>query len=314
MANKKNVLLAKSASNSIYLKKEADGFLVNNAAVALPTEAGTLALVSKTVADVGDGLSVDESRKASVKINSTDKILSADANGIATTLKFSYNSTDKKVSLLGKNDAEITFFDATDFVKDGMLNSVALTTEDDKDYMVFTWNTDAGKEALKVDITKFSNVYTAEDGVKLDGTTFKADWEKVAKSAELTSFKTEVASTYETKTNAASTYETIANVNNFKTEVASTYATTASVNDFKTEVASTYETISNVAATYATIASLTGDYLKKDDAETTYAKKTDLEVVTKALSAQNLTWDDVTLEDIYDLVKAMATTMGATIA
>lgn len=61
-----------------------------------------------------------------------------------------YDSSAKKVQLK-KGEAVISEFDATAFVKDGMLYSVAL----EGDSIAFTFNTDAGKEKITVELTKF---------------------------------------------------------------------------------------------------------------------------------------------------------------
>lgn len=61
-----------------------------------------------------------------------------------------YDSSAKKVQLK-KGEDVISEFDATAFVKDGMLDSVAL----EGDSIAFTFNTDAGKEKITVELTKF---------------------------------------------------------------------------------------------------------------------------------------------------------------
>lgn len=61
-----------------------------------------------------------------------------------------YDSGAKKVQLK-KGAGVISEFDATAFVKDGMLDSVAL----EGDSIAFTFNTDAGKEKITVALTKF---------------------------------------------------------------------------------------------------------------------------------------------------------------
>ena len=65
-------------------------------------------------------------------------------------LTISYNSGGKTVEL--KNGQTlVSSFDATAFIKDGMLNNVAIEGNSIK----FTFNTDAGKEAILVDLAKF---------------------------------------------------------------------------------------------------------------------------------------------------------------
>ena len=88
-------------------------------------------------------------------------------NKINVPLGLRYNSTDKKIYLTqGVNeDAEIIdTIDATDFIKDGMLNKAELV-ETDADgktgkFIKLTWNTDAGLEDVYIDVTEFIDTYT----------------------------------------------------------------------------------------------------------------------------------------------------------
>lgn len=210
MANS-NVLLVKSGSDSLYLNKAANGFTYNGKEVLIQDKAGTLALKADCLASVGDGLQVDSDNKVSAKIKSGEKALAASSEGLSTTLGLKWDKTTTKVQLTGISGAVISEFDAADFVRDGMLDSVNLSSEGGKEYMVFTWNTDAGKQTLPVDVTKFVDVYTAGDGLKLSsGNEFSVDFDVVAKSETLSGYltKTDAASTYETKTDAASTFAT----------------------------------------------------------------------------------------------------------
>jgi hypothetical protein len=193
-------LLALSGDNSLYIKGEADGFRLNGNSIDLPKTSGVIALTGSTVADVGNGLELDDNRKASVKINSEEKVLSTSESGVGTTLALSAGWNELKTNyclrLLGKDNAVVSDIDASDFVKDGMLDSVELSSKETaggtEHYMVFTWNTDSGKKNLNVEISKFMNIYTASDGVKKEDNNFSTDWTKVASV-------TGVAETYTTK-------------------------------------------------------------------------------------------------------------------
>ena len=82
-------------------------------------------------------------------------------------------TTAKYLVLRDKYNAEIASIDATDFLVDGMLDKVEYKTvkEGDKtvttDTLVLTWNTDAGKTAVEIDLSKYIDVYT--DGGGLSG-------------------------------------------------------------------------------------------------------------------------------------------------
>jgi hypothetical protein len=56
--------------------------------------------------------------------------------------------------------------DATPFIKDGMLNSVVYTPENNT--LTFYWNTDAGIEAMPVVLSDIIEPYTAGEGLKLE--------------------------------------------------------------------------------------------------------------------------------------------------
>ncbi len=181
-------LLAKGLENTLYLRNDGEGFVLNGNEITFPKDVGgaafiggRLATFGTTVSDVGDGLSLDgTTRKASLKVEDGEKVLKVTANGLSTKLTLKWDKTDTKIKVLGQDDALVSEIDASDFVRDGMLDKVELKTEGGKEYMVFTWNTDSGKQELKVDITKFVDIYTADDGVTLSDNNFSIDWTKVA--------------------------------------------------------------------------------------------------------------------------------------
>ena len=90
-----------------------------------------------------------------------------------TTGEGTNTKTAKYLVLRDKYNAEIASIDATDFLVDGMLDKVEYKTvkEGDKtvttDTLVLTWNTDAGKTAVEIDLSKYIDVYT--DGGGLSG-------------------------------------------------------------------------------------------------------------------------------------------------
>ena len=89
----------------------------------------------------------------------------ADANDANETFTISY--TDKTITLTGSNGTNSSI-PADDFIKDGMIESVAIS-EDGKN-LVITWNTDAGKEATTIALSELADIYTG-----VDGTTVKVD-------------------------------------------------------------------------------------------------------------------------------------------
>lgn len=88
-------------------------------------------------------------------------------------LNLTYNTETKKINLEGFDSSIIASIDATAFIKDGMINTVELVTDpeshDPGTYLVITFNTDAGKDAIYLDVTGLINVYQGTNGVKITG-------------------------------------------------------------------------------------------------------------------------------------------------
>lgn len=88
-------------------------------------------------------------------------------------LNLTYNTETKKINLEGFDSSVIASIDATAFIKDGMINTVELVTDpeshDPGTYLVITFNTDAGKDAIYLDITSLIDVYEGHNGVKVTG-------------------------------------------------------------------------------------------------------------------------------------------------
>lgn len=88
-------------------------------------------------------------------------------------LNLTYNTATKKINLEGFDSSVIASIDATAFIKDGMINTVELATDpeshDPGTYLVITFNTDAGKDAIYLDVTRLIDVYQGTNGVKVTG-------------------------------------------------------------------------------------------------------------------------------------------------
>ena len=98
-------------------------------------------------------------------IDATDQVLTANATKLKANLGLQYDSGAKQIKLTGKSNAVIATIDATDFIKDGMVQSVELEGNN----LVITFNTDAGAEPISVDLSKFLDVYTAGNGITISG-------------------------------------------------------------------------------------------------------------------------------------------------
>ena len=93
----------------------------------------------------------------------------ADDNDADTQYGIVYDSETKKIKLV--SDTSKTEIDATDFIKDGMIETVALS-EDGKN-LVITWNADSDKGEDNVTSIPLSGLVDIYTGV--DGTTIKVD-------------------------------------------------------------------------------------------------------------------------------------------
>ena len=124
------------------------------------------------VSEVQDG-----NKTISLAINAADKVLTQTTDGLLTNINLTWSNTDG-LKLIGKEGAEIATIPATDFIKDGMLENVELKVasvgkpvgeETEGTFLVFTFNTDAGKEVINLDVTSLIDIYTAGDGINIAG-------------------------------------------------------------------------------------------------------------------------------------------------
>lgn len=88
-------------------------------------------------------------------------------------LNLTYNTETKKINLEGFDSSVIASIDATAFIKDGMINTVKLVTNPESHspgtYLVITFNTDAGKDAIYLDVSSLIDVYEGHNGIKVTG-------------------------------------------------------------------------------------------------------------------------------------------------
>ena len=75
-----------------------------------------------------------------------------------------YDSSTKRINFKHGNNI-LAYVDATDFIKDGMVESVVI----ENGYVVITFNTDAGKEEIRIDITDIFNPANYYDKTDING-------------------------------------------------------------------------------------------------------------------------------------------------
>ena len=86
----------------------------------------------------------------------------ADDNDADTKYGIVYDSENKKIKLVeGGTDVEI---DASAFIKDGMINTVAIDENDD---LIITFNTDSGKENIVLPLDQLVDIYTGVEGARI---------------------------------------------------------------------------------------------------------------------------------------------------
>ena len=119
------------------------------------------------VKSVGDNLSVDGDGKLTVSIPKVevpfqsvaenDKVLALDGGVLSSTINLAIDKEaddngKKYIRLTGKDGVELGAIDTTDFVVDGMLESVA-EKEGNPTTLVFTWNSAAGITTTEIDFS-----------------------------------------------------------------------------------------------------------------------------------------------------------------
>lgn len=144
----------------------------------------------KVNADTGD----TNTKTISLAINTADKVLTQSGDGLLANIDLTWSSTDG-LKLIGKDSTVIQTIPASDFVKDGMLQNVELkvaTAEAPIDkktrgtFLVFTFNTDAGSKVINVEVTSLIDVYTAGNGISVDGKVISAKIDSASEGGFLT--------------------------------------------------------------------------------------------------------------------------------
>lgn len=169
--------LATSDKGNVKFTKDADGLSAN---VTIPAATVT-------------GVAADDK-----VLSLTDKLVSATVGlgyGDATTEAL---NGKKAIKLLGKEGVVISEIDASAFIKDGMIQSVAFDAE--TKHVTITFNTDAGRDAIDVDLSTLVDTYKAGTGLSLanDGT-FSVNTTTIAtveKATELANAAEQAAKTH----------------------------------------------------------------------------------------------------------------------
>lgn len=116
-------------------------------------------------------------------VKSGDKVLALANKELSTTLGLTYDSATKKINLTGIDSAVIASVDATDFIKDGMVEGVSFDPATKK--LTITFNTDSGAEDIEVDLTSLVDTYTQGTGITITGNVISVDTSTIATVASV---------------------------------------------------------------------------------------------------------------------------------
>ena len=108
-------------------------------------------------------------KTVSLSINSNDKVLTQSNDGLFANIKLTWDKT-QGLKLIGKDSIVISTIQATDFIKDGMLDNATYDEETHK--ITLTFNTAAGKEPVELNLSDLVDTYEAGNGLGLTGNVF----------------------------------------------------------------------------------------------------------------------------------------------
>lgn len=147
----------------------------------------TVKVNGKPLTPADKAVDIDVPAATVTGVHQDDKFLTLTEKLLSVTASLKYDTEAKKIQLIGKDGrTAISEIDATAFIKDGMLDKAELVENPAGrpagTYFKLTWNTDAGKDVMYVDVTSLIDVYTAKQdgGLLLDGHAFSVDTTKIA--------------------------------------------------------------------------------------------------------------------------------------
>ena len=135
-------------------------------------------------------LDLDGVRTLWTAISAADNTLTSATNTLSSSKAgyISYDAANKRINLWASSadvnadgKQPLSYIDATDFVKDGMLNSVEVVEASEGSpvdghtsgtYIKFTWNTDSGKEGSTIiEASKIGKIYSGSTSINIDEAT-----------------------------------------------------------------------------------------------------------------------------------------------
>lgn len=149
----------------------------NGVALKIAETQGNVTL-AQSEAGLTANVVIPDAKVTGVKTN--DSVLALDGTNLTSTIGLSYDSENKKIKLTGIGNAEIASVDASDFIKDGMLDTARFDPETKE--ITLTFNTASGKDPIKINVSSLVDTYTAkaDGGLILEGNAFSVDTTKIA--------------------------------------------------------------------------------------------------------------------------------------
>lgn len=167
--------------------------VVAGTAITVDSTTATAPVVNIKLAKTQGNVKLDITNGLKASIDATEVARVTAVNGVAANDNFLTLGADKLISaaaslkyvkteatgsdpakyeiqLIGKNNQVVSTIDASDFIKDGMVKSVVFN--ENTKHLTITFNTDAGQDAIDVDLTKLVDTYKNGKGLALaeDGT------------------------------------------------------------------------------------------------------------------------------------------------
>lgn len=173
----------------------------NGVALKIAETQGNVTL-AQSAAGLTANVVIPEAKVTGVKSN--DSVLALDGTNLTSTIGLSYDSENKKIKLTGIGNAEIASVDASDFIKDGMLDTARFDPETKE--ITLTFNTASGKDPIKINVSSLVDTYTAkaEGGLILEGNAFSVDTTKIATTQSVANVSNTVSSLSESAVQSAS--------------------------------------------------------------------------------------------------------------
>lgn len=172
----------------------------NGVALKIAETQGNVTL-AQTAAGLTANVVIPDAAVTGVKAK--DKVLALEGTNLTSTLGLSYDSENKKIKLTGIGKEEVASIDATDFIKDGMLDAATFDSETKE--ITLTFNTASGKDPIKINVSSLVDTYTAKvgSGLTLTDHEFGIDTSVIATAQSVSNVSSAVSSLSETAVQSA---------------------------------------------------------------------------------------------------------------